>query len=242
MVDLDQCTHATINGSDKERWGWYPLPSSLSSSICLPSCPPRCPLPNCFSLMIAHLHLHWHPPDHRLSWSPGPADDKGAWCAVCRLHPPPSTCSMGELWALPIWLIMRSRFISSLTIATSFSLSLMPIVAVNLTISAFPGRTSARVAPLMMQPQSFSFPRRDSWVKYIWVLLRSELDPKGRWGDWGDPKWVKGRNTGEKVEQRSDWVNLRCMEVGQGCTLLNKFKHHKQRPFPQNDREIWFWV
>lgn len=65
MVDLDQCTHATINGCDKEQQGWYPLPSSLSPSICLPSCPSRCPLPNCFSLTIAHLHLHWHPPGHR---------------------------------------------------------------------------------------------------------------------------------------------------------------------------------
>lgn len=65
MVDLDQCTHATINGCDKEQQGWYPLPSSLSPSICLPSCPSRCPLPNCFSLTIAHLHLRWHPPGHR---------------------------------------------------------------------------------------------------------------------------------------------------------------------------------
>lgn len=110
MVDLDQCTHATINGCDKERRGWYPLPSSLSSSICLPSCPPPCPLPNCFSLMIAHLHLRWHPPGHRLSWCRGPADGKGAWCAVGCLHPPRSTCSMGELWALSVRLIMRSCF------------------------------------------------------------------------------------------------------------------------------------
>lgn len=71
MVDLDQCTHATINGCDKEQQGWYPLPSSLSPSICLPSCPSCCPLPNCFSLTIAHLHLHWHPPGHRPSVGAG---------------------------------------------------------------------------------------------------------------------------------------------------------------------------
>ena len=62
MVDLDQCTHATINGCDKERRGWYPLPSSLFPSICLPSCPACCPLPNCFSPTLVHLHLHWHLP------------------------------------------------------------------------------------------------------------------------------------------------------------------------------------
>lgn len=67
MVDLDQCTHATINGCDKERRGWYPLPSSLFPSICLPSCPACCPLPNCFSLTPVHLHLHWHLPGGRPS-------------------------------------------------------------------------------------------------------------------------------------------------------------------------------
>lgn len=71
MVDLDQCTHATINGCDKERRGWYPLPSSLSPSICLPSCPARCPLPNCFSPTFVHLHLHWHLPGG------GPSADAG---------------------------------------------------------------------------------------------------------------------------------------------------------------------
>lgn len=67
MVDLDQCTHATINGCDKEQQGWYPLPSSLSPSICLLSCPSHCPLPNCFSLTISHLHLCWQPPGRRPS-------------------------------------------------------------------------------------------------------------------------------------------------------------------------------
>lgn len=71
MVDLDQCTHATINGCDKEQQGWYPLPSSLSPSICLPSCPSRCPLPNCFSLTLVHLHLHWHLPVPRPSAGAG---------------------------------------------------------------------------------------------------------------------------------------------------------------------------
>lgn len=71
MVDLDQCTHATINGCDKERRGWYPLPSSLSPSICLPSCPARCPLPNCFSPTLVHLHLHWHLPGGRPSAGAG---------------------------------------------------------------------------------------------------------------------------------------------------------------------------
>ncbi len=71
MVDLDQCTHATINGCDKEQQGWYPLPSSLSPSICLPSCPSCCPLPNCFSLTLVHLHLHWHLPGRRLSAGAG---------------------------------------------------------------------------------------------------------------------------------------------------------------------------
>lgn len=67
MVDLDQCAHATINGCDKERRGWYPHPSSFSPSICLSSCPARCPLPNCFSPTLVHLHLHWHPPGGRPS-------------------------------------------------------------------------------------------------------------------------------------------------------------------------------
>ena len=71
MVDLDQCTHATINGCDKEQQGWYPLPSSLSPSICLPSCPSRCPLPNCFSLTLIHLHLHWHLPGRSSSAGAG---------------------------------------------------------------------------------------------------------------------------------------------------------------------------
>ncbi|KAK1894265.1 Alpha-2B adrenergic receptor [Dissostichus eleginoides] len=41
MVDLDQCTHATINGCDKEQQGWYPLPSSLSPFYL----PPLMPIP-----------------------------------------------------------------------------------------------------------------------------------------------------------------------------------------------------
>lgn len=202
MVDLDQCTHATINGWDKERRGWYPLPSSLSSSICLPWCPPCCPLPNCFSPMIAHLHLCWHPPGHGLSWCWGAADGEGASWAVCGLQPPPSTCSMGELWALSSRLIMSSRF-HLLVPLTIFPLSECNIVRAALT-------------PI------FGFRPRDflsEGYRLIFglVMLRSETDPTGRWGNWGEPKWVKDRNTGEKVEQRSDWVNPRWMEVGQGA-------------------------
>lgn len=33
-------------------------------------------------------------------WCWGPADGRGARCDVCCIHPPPSTCSLGELWAL----------------------------------------------------------------------------------------------------------------------------------------------
>lgn len=51
MVDLDQCTHATINGCDKERRdGTRSL--SLSLSISLPLRPVYCPLPNCLSPLL----------------------------------------------------------------------------------------------------------------------------------------------------------------------------------------------
>ncbi|KAK5857358.1 hypothetical protein PBY51_010610 [Eleginops maclovinus] len=46
------------------RDGTLSLAPSLLS-ICLPSCPSRCPLPNCFSLTLAHLHLPWHLPGRR---------------------------------------------------------------------------------------------------------------------------------------------------------------------------------
>lgn len=111
MVDLDQCTHATINGCDKEQQGWYPLPSSLSPSICLPSCPSRCPLPNCFSLTLAHLHLHWHPPGRGPSAGAGvPLMAGGAQCAVCCIHPSTSLDLLPgrTLSPLSIRLIMRS--------------------------------------------------------------------------------------------------------------------------------------
>lgn len=41
MVDLDQCTHATINGYDKKRQGWYLFSPLLHTfSIFHPLCPP----------------------------------------------------------------------------------------------------------------------------------------------------------------------------------------------------------
>lgn len=120
MVDLDQCTHATINGCDKEQQGWYPLPSSLSPSICLPSCPSRCPLPNCFSLTIAHLHLRWRPPSRRPPCRcRGPADGRGARCALGCIFPTSPDLFRGRtLSSRSVRLIVRSLFHHLLTYPT----------------------------------------------------------------------------------------------------------------------------
>lgn len=230
MVDLDQCTHAKINGCDKERRGWYHLPSSLFSSICLPSCPPGCPLPDCFSLMIAHLHLRGHPPGHRLSWCRGPADGKGAWCAVGRLHPPRSICSMGELWALSVRLIMRSHFhlLSHTCNSVLFCSHASRCWAHNMNLVLLTIAPPFLNAPLRVLPSADAASRlffyflqeicvwntsAPNWISFAGFRVRS----MGHWGNWGESKWVKGRNTGEKVEQRSDWVNPRWIEVGQGA-------------------------
>lgn len=53
MVDLDQCTHATINGCDKKRRGWYLSPPLLSFSLSHSPFPSPCAhpaaLPDCLS-------------------------------------------------------------------------------------------------------------------------------------------------------------------------------------------------
>ncbi|TNN28312.1 hypothetical protein EYF80_061542 [Liparis tanakae] len=92
MVDLDQCAHATINGCDKERRGWYPLPGSLSPSICLPSCPSRCPLPDCFSLhSFICICTGTFPMPRSPLMAAGPDVPSAA-----SIRLPPSTCSLGE--------------------------------------------------------------------------------------------------------------------------------------------------
>ncbi len=59
MVDLDQCTHATINGCDKKRRGWYLFPISFSLLIFPPFMP--IVLPGLIVSPFPHLHLDQHP-------------------------------------------------------------------------------------------------------------------------------------------------------------------------------------
>lgn len=93
MVDLDQCTHATINGCDKERRGWYPLPSSLSFYL-PPLMPSPLPPTQLFLADARSSASALAPPRRRaLCRCRGPADGRGARCAVCCIHPPPLTCS-----------------------------------------------------------------------------------------------------------------------------------------------------
>lgn len=256
MVDLDQCTHATINGCDKERRGWYPLPSSLSSSICLPSCPPPCPLPNCFFLMITHLHLRWHPPGHRLSWCWGPADGKGAWCAVGCLHPLRSTCSMGELRAPSLRLIMRSRFhLLSHTWNFFLFFFLMPTVAGHTTWMwcFWTSPPFFLNAPLLVLPSADATSRPSfHFLQEIWVWNTSAPNwisfVTFRVGSDGPLRKLRWMKMGQRQKHRGEsgaevWLSESTMDgSGPVCTLVNKFKRHKQRLFSQNYSEIWFWV
>lgn len=86
MVDLDQCAHATINGCDKERRGWCPHPRSFSPSICLPSCPARCPPAQLF-LSCACSSASTPTWRQALCWFL-----RSCWRQMRR--PPPSTCSL----------------------------------------------------------------------------------------------------------------------------------------------------
>lgn len=255
MVDLDQCTHATINGCDKERRGWYPLPSCLSSSICLPSCPPPCPLPNCFSLMIAHLHLRWHPPGHRPSWCWGPAGGKGAWCAVGCLHPPRPTCSVGELRALSVRLITRSRF-HLLSHTWNFFLLCSHANrcwAHNMNAALLTISPPFLNAPLLVLPSADATSRLSfHFLQEIWVWntsapnwISSVMLRVGSDGPLRKLRWIKmGQRQKHRGESGAEvWLSESTMDgSGPGCTLVNKFKRHKQRLFTQNYSEIWFWV
>lgn len=210
MVDLDQCTHATINGWDKERRGWYPLPSSLSSSICLPSCPPCCPLPNCFSLMIARLHLCWHPPDRGLSG--------------CRRR----GCLMGRLWPPSTSLnLLRGRTLSSF-FQTYHELTLSSPGASDQLPSFWTQHYVRCPHAYLWVPSNRVFVWRTS--AHIWISFVPFRD-----GSNGPLRKLMRTKMGQRRKHRGEsgaevWLSESTMDgSGPGCTLLNKFKRHKQK-------------
>lgn len=85
MVDLDQCTHATINGCDKERRDGT-RSFSLSPSISLPLRPVYCPLPNCLSPLLCPSASALAPTRPRDPVRAGPANGGGVQCAACCLR------------------------------------------------------------------------------------------------------------------------------------------------------------
>lgn len=214
MVDLDQCTHATINGCDKERRGWYPLPSSLSSSIYLPSCPARCPLPNCFSLTLVHLHLNWHLPGGRPSADAGVllmAGVPDTLCAASIRLPWPAPWENSELSFYqayheitasspprpPSSTYLTFSFSPTLALPVSHMLishgcthSLQPyreLSASDLLCSPWMHRLPCSCHPLMTQPRTHLFiPPLDIATEYfvLFSVTISDGVLMGRWGHW----------------------------------------------------------
>lgn len=157
MVDLDQCTHATINSCDKERRGWYPLPSSLFPSICLPSCPVCCPLPNCS--VLVHLHLHWYLPGGR---PPAGAEVLLVARAPDVLSAVSIYCSLRELWAF---------FLSGLSGDHCF-ISSSPTL-LNLSHFVFLSCTGSGCISHVNLPRLYSFYSSVQWAFCFWPSVLS---------------------------------------------------------------------
>lgn len=64
----------------------------------------------------------------------------------------------------------------------------------------------------------------------------------------GPLRKLRRTKMGQRQKHRGEsgaevWLSESTMDgSGPGCTLLNKFKRHKQRLFSQNYSEVWFWV
>lgn len=102
--------------------------------------------------------------------------------------------------------------------------------------------------PLMMPPCAYllipfkGFLSERHPLAFGHVLSRSEMDPTGRWEKL---RWTKmGQRQKHRRESGAEvWLSESTMDgSGPGCTLLNKFKRHKQRLFSQNYSEVWFWL
>lgn len=169
MVDLDQCTHATINGCDKEQQGWYPLPSSLSPSICPLLMPITLPPAQLFlsdDRSTASALAPTRPQAH--SWCWGAADGMGARCAGCCIHPPPSNLFPGRtLSSLSIRLIMRSLFHLLLACPPQlFSLSFSPAQALSVSHMLISHGCTHSLQPY--REISASDPPCPSWTHCLW--------------------------------------------------------------------------
>lgn len=76
------------------------------------------------------------------------------------------------------------------------------------------------------------------WISFV-TFREGSNGPrrKLRWTKMGQRQKHRGESGAEV------WLSESTMDgSGPGCTLLNKFKRHKQRLFSQNYSEVWFWV